>query len=421
MIKKFISLLLVLSLIFSLSITAFAEGEELFGDDGSIVLEPIGEPIEPTESTEPTEPTEEPTESTEPIDEPIDEPTDEPTEPSEGSESTNQNITVDVSENSIQAIADAVMSVSDDGSTSITLNDGVVISIPEFMMEEWNNYTYHTIGRLNSYVGLSSKYYYVVFCNVLPYASGSDTLMFEDGIYINTLKVTSYTSNDSTFRFDSANYSNVKWCDYNLLDKDGNLLVESEVPIFHTISFDSGFEDLIFDSQLSNSLSLPVPSYEGYQFDGWYLDKEFLIPYTSDYIFVENTTLYAKWTPYVTISFVTNIEDYNLDGIKVLAGSSYTPSDFYYSGYTFYGVYTDEDFENQFVSGTSITENITLYLRFEPVVYDYGALMNNQVALMQEQLQRMEGMVYVQVATSVVLSALFVCFIFFRRKAGTGC
>lgn len=77
---------------------------------------------------------------------------------------------------------------------------------------------------------------------------------------------------------------------------------------FVTVSFDTGqYSDLLYpiDSMEvpygSQQTLLPIPGWKNNSvamaFDGWYLNKEFTKQITPDYVFNENTTLYAKWSP----------------------------------------------------------------------------------------------------------------------------
>ena len=75
-----------------------------------------------------------------------------------------------------------------------------------------------------------------------------------------------------------------------------------------TVSFDTGqYSDLLYpiDSIVvpygSGYTLLPIPGWKNnsvaMSFDGWYLNSELTQPVTADYVFYENTTLYAKWSP----------------------------------------------------------------------------------------------------------------------------
>ena len=77
---------------------------------------------------------------------------------------------------------------------------------------------------------------------------------------------------------------------------------------FVTIHFDTGqYSDLLYPidplvvSYGSKHTLLPIPGWKNNSvamaFDGWYLDSKLTQPVTPDYVFYENTTLYAKWSP----------------------------------------------------------------------------------------------------------------------------
>lgn len=66
-----------------------------------------------------------------------------------------------------------------------------------------------------------------------------------------------------------------------------------------TVTFDSNGGTDVESFQVDYGVyegELDTPTREEYTFDGWYLDENFTTEYTSDYIFSDNTTLYAKWT-----------------------------------------------------------------------------------------------------------------------------
>ena len=51
--------------------------------------------------------------------------------------------------------------------------------------------------------------------------------------------------------------------------------------------------DIAYNTKISD---LPVPTREGYRFDGWYQDEELTKPWAADTVLRENISLYAKWT-----------------------------------------------------------------------------------------------------------------------------
>lgn len=412
--KKVISIWLILALLIASVTPVFASEPMVFpgsngemmllNDDGSI------EPVEAPESVldegdieEPSEPSEEPTEATEPSDEPSEEPTPDYM-------LVENPLTVDVSENSVQAIANAVTQTD---TLTITTSDGLTVSVPDFVLEVWDDYTYKLLERTNSY----NNFYLFDELGALT--------VNDDGTFILRAKYGKYQYNGGSLEDlpsttqaagRSVRSTTLKWANFNIYDSDGKLLRESDVPLpdpTYTISFDTGFDDLIIDDLKSDSFVAPVPSYDGYRFDGWFFDEACTQPFYDGFTFTSSITLFAKWSKLHTIMFDTGIDDFTLDSVSVPNGDSYTVPNFLYSGFTFVGAFTDEDRTVQYV-GEPVTDDMTLYLKFEPIVYDVGDLA-------QQQIDRLEALIYVQMATSVVLCALLVGYFFFCNKAGSGC
>lgn len=420
--KKFFSFLLIISLIFSMSIPAFAtEGDTT--------------PSEPTEQggeVTPQEPSETPTEpSAEPSAEPSEgegevtpeEPSETPTEPSGGSTVVSlDGATVNVSDESISAIADAVVA-----------SNPFLYDYQYYI--EGNSWNFvidtNTPDLLDDYhVFITHPYSYdmnIVLGDVefLEYAYGGDTPrhtykgdIYKDSFSYNSSLGAMFLSFESvgilSDNYGSGDLADLNYTSKNIVASDtGNVIFYAVEPEFFTVSFDTGFDDLIVDSIKSTEFVLPVISRDGYRFDGWFFDSSFTSPYTDGFEFTKDTKLYAKWTPYRTITFVTGIEDFEVDSIYILSGDAYTPPVFTYAGYEFVGVYTDENFEHQFVGGTVIDADTTLYLRFEEIVYDYGAIAT-------EQLKRLEGLVYVQMAQSVIFAVVLIAVFIFRKRDGFG-
>ena len=133
----------------------------------------------------------------------------------------------------------------------------------------------------------------------------------------------------------------------------------------YTITFDSNGGTTVepITQDYGTTVTAPEnPTKTGYTFAGW--DPE--IPETMP---AEDVTITAQWTiNQYTITFDTNgssvidpiTQDY---GTKVTA-----PDDPTKTGYTFAGWYTDEELTNAFVftEDTTITEDITLYAKWNP-------------------------------------------------------
>lgn len=308
--------------------------------------------------------------------------------------------TVNVSDESVQSIAQAV---SENTDMTLTTKDGISYIVPSSVAEVWGDYQY-IIVILDS----STPKYFLTNDEPLFYqlSNSPGIKILGSGVYcVNNIDL-NVNNNVRTFYS-----SDIIWSNYTLRDNKGEVVYLSDVsdPVYYDISFDTGFDDLTYESTSSKDFVAPVLSYDGYKFDGWYLDEGFTKPYTSDYVFISNTTLYAKWIPYRIINFVTGIDGFVLDSVKVLSGEGYTAPSFSYSGYEFIGAYTDDLFEHQFVGGTVVNDNLTLYLKFEPVVYDMGALLTQQVEL-TKGLQVIQSQLWVV----LVVGLLYYVYRFFR-------
>ncbi|QIK86933.1 LPXTG cell wall anchor domain-containing protein [Erysipelothrix sp. HDW6B] len=112
-----------------------------------------------------------------------------------------------------------------------------------------------------------------------------------------------------------------------------------------------------------------VTTKSGYTFEGWFLDAGFTTPVTSETTITTNMTIYAQWKEIpvaqkVTLTFETNggsalapivFEKGSLIGVD----HSTTKS-----GYTFGGWFTDAEFKNAVTNETVITENMTIYAKW---------------------------------------------------------
>ncbi len=114
--------------------------------------------------------------------------------------------------------------------------------------------------------------------------------------------------------------------------------------------------------------SLPTPTAkDGYDFDGWYLDKECTKAFDISTPINEDTTLYAHWTTPLTITKYLN----NVDGEETPTTQSAqynraptieTPTK---EGYVFAGWYTDKELTQPFDATAPLTTNVTLYAKYE--------------------------------------------------------
>lgn len=281
--------------------------------------------------------------------------------------------TVNVSEDSISAIASAVSET--DSGIVVTNKDGTSYSVPQEVVDAgFDNYKYF------AYIGSPSDFSYWLLSNTQLTVT-SDGHWRGSGIRL-TYSKNSFVSTINSISIYGFSTRSVMFSKGNILNyEDKSIFYMSDVAESYVISFFTGFDDLSVDTQSSYGFSAPVLERRNYRFDGWYLDSDLTKPYTTDYVFVADTTLYAKWTPYRTVTFNTGIDDYVVNSVSVLDGTAYSVPAFSCKGYDFAGAYTDSKYEHIFVDGTVIDSDITLYLKFEKIVYDVGELLSEQVEL----------------------------------------
>lgn len=90
----------------------------------------------------------------------------------------------------------------------------------------------------------------------------------------------------------------------------------------YTITYDNnGLGDTldIIKDVLVMPEELPVLEAVGYQFDGWYLDSEFIIKAEPKVNLTDNVTLYAKWTDYGEVEIINYVVDTNTDLSKKIS------------------------------------------------------------------------------------------------------
>ena len=146
-------------------------------------------------------------------------------------------------------------------------------------------------------------------------------------------------------------------------------------PIFYSITYvlNGGINDSNNPTTfvITDEFTLNNPEKEGYTFDEWYLDIELTTPYSFTALSAENVTLYAKWIiNQYSITFIENGAS-NIDNLVQNFGTDVdAPSELSRQGYTFGGWYTDTGFNELYIFTTIPAENVTLYAKWNPNLYE---------------------------------------------------
>lgn len=234
-------------------------------------------------------------------------------DPSEvGSEASAEptNPVVDISDESVQAIADAINGLSDyQYEYQYVLNGGITgrtitidSDIPN-LLDDYKVCMFRTSSSTGSYklliASANSTFtykltsgHYISFPYLVDFSVSSDGLVFT--VLADELPTVSKSFSTTSYGTFVVDYANFHIYEQN----SGDLFYESPyvAPVEFIISFNTGFEDYQIDSQKHTEFQLPEnPSYQGYTFAGFYLDSEFTIPFDSTYEFTGDTTIYLRW------------------------------------------------------------------------------------------------------------------------------
>lgn len=102
-------------------------------------------------------------------------------------------------------------------------------------------------------------------------------------------------------------------------------------------------------------------------FLGWHLDNEYTIPIDPDTVIDEDITLYGRFVnTYHTVTFVTDGEP--LPDQIVAHGNGFTPPTSVQEGFIFIGWYLEPEYLTPY-QGEAIYDNLTLYAKFEAIIY----------------------------------------------------
>ncbi|MDR2828559.1 MAG: InlB B-repeat-containing protein [Acholeplasmatales bacterium] len=146
--------------------------------------------------------------------------------------------------------------------------------------------------------------------------------------------------------------------------------------VSHTVTFNT-FDDLdslVIKAPITSSISdkgLDNPSRDGYTFNGWYTEKEYVNLFSNTKRFDKDYNLYAKWElqeytitydlPLGAYNSINNPKSYNIESSYILL---YEPV---FSGHNFLGWYYT-NYEGVRVEGISrqeVLKDIVLYAYFD--------------------------------------------------------
>ena len=146
------------------------------------------------------------------------------------------------------------------------------------------------------------------------------------------------------------------------------------VTYINLVTFVTGFDYVIVAPQeviWGNTPTRPKdPVRPGLKFMGWYTSAngntefDFSAPVTS------NTTVYAKWVPLYSVTFVTGDENISVPSQIIVSGEKPTrPDDPELLGSEFLGWYTTADGNTEFDFSAPVTSNTTVYARWKTLYY----------------------------------------------------
>jgi peptidyl-prolyl cis-trans isomerase B (cyclophilin B) len=122
-----------------------------------------------------------------------------------------------------------------------------------------------------------------------------------------------------------------------------------------------------FSGQISE---LPVPTLTGYVFAGWFLDPELTERPLGTETFLEDTTVYAKWTPALNNVYLL-YEQYVLGRFLLGYQEEFELTDVTLNGFTFMGWYSDIELASPITTITGLNETMYVYGKYEQEVMNF--------------------------------------------------
>ena len=150
---------------------------------------------------------------------------------------------------------------------------------------------------------------------------------------------------------------------YQDINVYANYLFKEEPVKEFTVTFNTCGGDKMDSITTSIISSEPIPTRYGYTFLGWYLENTYINKVTFPYEVTQNITLYAKWEKNTyNVHFELN-GGKGVSDLKVsVINEEPIPTR---EGYTFLGWYFESNFINKVTFPYEVTQNITLYAKWE--------------------------------------------------------
>lgn len=152
--------------------------------------------------------------------------------------------------------------------------------------------------------------------------------------------------------------------DWSLIDTS----MFEKAPEIYTVSFDTMGGSEIADMQIEENSTVKRPknpTRDGFEFDGWYTENDEKYQFLSSLVECD-FTLYAKWAPHRTVTFVTEYGD-TPNAQCIGSGRYATEPKIEYEHY--YIDYWYDDYDNIWdFEETPILYDITLYAKWEKMI-----------------------------------------------------
>lgn len=147
----------------------------------------------------------------------------------------------------------------------------------------------------------------------------------------------------------------------------------SEATVTYKVKFDvnySGGKDERVNVAAGQTVTAPEVTRSGYIFDAWYTDKEGTTPFDFSTAITEDLTLYAIWyeegTEMHTVTYNYNYDN-KVEKKSIVSGKRLTLPTVTRDGYEILGWYSDEACTQAFTSGTKVSADLNLYVKWGQV------------------------------------------------------